>query len=265
MARRRAKTIILPYLFEPRPAQETMMDYYDQGGLNGIWVWHRRFGKDLTSLHQTCKMAHQRKGMYWHCLPTFSQARKAVSNAYDISKRERLLRSIFPKEIVKHPDEFRPQAEMLIELRNGSMVQLIGSDNIDNIVGAGPLHVTFSEYALCKPNSYDLVRPISRENAGSTCFISTPRGRNHLWSLMQKNKNNPAWKIDLKTVLDTGLTYPSNLDPRVRITAQEMMEEERQAGMLEPLIRQEYLCDFDVALVGSIFGDLLEQMEKDGR
>src|SRR5574337_823454 len=91
MARRRAKTIILPYLFEPRPAQETMMDYYDQGGLNGIWVWHRRFGKDLTSLHQTCKMAHQRKGMYWHCLPTFSQARKAVWNAYDNSKGERLL------------------------------------------------------------------------------------------------------------------------------------------------------------------------------
>ncbi len=265
MSRRVRKTITLPYKFDPRLYQDRMMDWYDQGGRNGIYVWHRRAGKDLTGLHQTCKMAHQRKGMYWHCLPTFSQARKAVWNAYDNSKGERLLRSIFPKEIVKHPDEFRPQAEMLIELRNGSMIQLIGSDNIDNIVGAGPLHVTFSEYALCKPNSYDLVRPMLRENAGTTCFISTPRGRNHLWQLMQKNKGNKAWMIDTQTVFDTNLRYPSAVDPKVLITPAEMMEEERQAGMLEPLIKQEYLCDFDAALVGSIFGDLMEQLEKEGR
>jgi hypothetical protein len=35
--------------------------------------------------------------------------------------------------------------------------------------------------------------------------------------------------------------------------------------MLEALIEQEYLCDFDAALVGSIFGDLLSKLEKEGR
>lgn len=257
--------IQLPYKFTPRFYQQRYFDYYDHGGRNGFWVWHRRAGKDLTALHQINKQAHKRKGMYWHCLPTYSQGRKAIWNNFNNSTGERLLRSVFPKEIVKHPDDFRPQAEMLIELKCGSLIQIVGSDSIDNIVGTGPLHVTFSEYALCKPNSYDLVRPMLRQNGGSVSFITTPRGRNHAWKQFQINKKTGGFVADVQTVLDTDLRYPSDRGQADLLTPEEMMEEEKLAGMQPELIRQEYLCDFEAALIGSVYGDLLEEMENQGR
>jgi hypothetical protein len=240
------------------------MDYYDHGGRNGVWVWPRRAGKDFVALHQTNKMAHQRKGMYWHCLPTYSQARKAVWNNFT-DEGTRTLRAIFPKEIVKHPDDFRPQAEMLIELKCGSMIQLVGSDSIDNIVGAGPLHVTFSEYALCKPNSYDLVRPMLRQNGGTASFITTPRGRNHAYRQYMLAQTTPGWIADHKTIHQLGLTFRSNANPDTWIDAEQMMAEERAGGMQPELVRQEYLCDWEAALVGSVYGDLMEALEKTGR
>jgi len=253
--------IRLPHNFTPRPYQQQYFDWYDHGGRNGVWVWHRRAGKDLTGLHQTAKMAIQQLGMYWHCLPTYSQGRKAVWNNF-INGGERLMRAVFPREIVRYPRDFKPQAEMIVELVNGSMVQIIGSDAIDNIVGTNPRHVTFSEYALCRPNSYDLVRPILRANGGTASFISTVRGKNHLWKQYEIAKKTKGWTAAVQTVRDTKLMYPSADDEETMISAEDMMLEELAAGMPPELVRQEYLCDWDAALVGSVYGDLLEALIK---
>jgi hypothetical protein len=43
-----------------------------------------------------------------------------------------------------------------------------------------------------------------------------------------------------------------------------MMDEERAEGMPEALIRQEYLCDWTAANVGSVWGDLVESLERGG-
>ena len=256
--------IRLPHNFIPRAYQQRYFDWYDHGGRNGVWVWHRRAGKDLTGLHQTAKMAIQQLGIYWHCLPTYSQGRKAVWNNFT-SDGQRLMRAVFPKEIVKFPREFKPQAEMIVELTNGSMVQIIGSDAIDNIVGTNPRHVTFSEYALCRPNSYDLVRPILRANGGTSSFISTVRGKNHLWKQYEISKKTKGWYGEIQNVRDTLLKFPSASDDGVLIDAETMMAEELVAGMAPELVRQEYLCDWDAALVGSVYGDLLEVLIKGGR
>lgn len=259
--------IRLPYEFEPRPYQQRFMDYYDHGGRNGIFMWHRRAGKDLVALHQTAKMAMQHVGMYWHCLPTYSQARKAVWNNFNNAIGKRLLRAVFPKQIVRHPDEFRPQAEMLIELINGSMIQLVGSDSIDNLVGTGPRHVTFSEYALCRPDSYDLVRPMLRESGGTVAFISTPRGKNHAWTTWTTAGKAKGWTRDLQTLHDTGAwrSWKDDEAGECFTSAQAVLDAEAAAGMLPELIRQEYLCDWNAALVGSVYGDLMETLEKAGR
>jgi hypothetical protein len=265
--RRRKITVQLPHQFTARPYQGRFMDFYDHGGRNGIFVWHRRAGKDLVALHQIVKMAMKQRGMYWHCLPSYAQARKAVWNNFNNTTGERLLRSVLPKEIVRHPEEFRPQGEMLIELINGSMIQLIGSDSIDNIVGAGPRHVTFSEFALCKPNSYDLVRPMLRENGGSVAFITTPRGKNHAWKIWEMAGRTRGWMRDLQTLDDTEAWRGWRKEDSDLFfgSAQEVIDVETAAGMQPELARQEYRCDFEAALVGSVWGDLLETIEKSGR
>ncbi len=239
--------ISLPFEWKPRAYQRPLMRYLDHGGKRAVCVWHRRAGKDLTALHQMCKMAHERRGVYWHSLPTYSQAKKAIWDGFTKDGR-RIIDSVFPPKLVKRKNE----SEMLIELRCGSLIQLVGSDTIDRLVGSGPIGVTFSEYSLCKPNSWDLVRPMLAENGGWASFIFTPRGNNHAKSLYDVAQRTPSWHAERLTILDTGALPLS------------ILEEERAAGMEEALIRQEYLCDFSAALVGSVWGDLLERLEKSG-
>src|SRR5207237_5700525 len=58
--------VTLPNDFTPRWYQRPFMSYFDNGGRSAVWVIHRRGGKDLTAMHQTNKMAHRRRGEYWH-------------------------------------------------------------------------------------------------------------------------------------------------------------------------------------------------------
>lgn len=271
-----SKEIILPNEFDPRYYQQRYFDFYDHGGRAGMWVWHRRAGKDLTALHQICKQAMERVGMYWHCLPSFEQARKAVWNNFVTTANKRLMRQVFPRPIVRAPDDFKPQAAMMVELVNGSIIQLIGSDNIDNIVGASPVHVTFSEFALCKPNSYDLIRPMLRESNGTVSFITTPRGKNHAHAIYEKLKKQMAknprrFMADVQTLDHTEAWRGWKRDDEDDEggehfrSAEEVYEAELLAGMQQELIDQEYKCDWTAALVGSVYGDLLKKMDFEGR
>jgi len=243
--------VSLPNDFEPRWYQKRFMRWFDGGGKRAIWVVHRRGGKDLTAMHQTCKMAHKRKGAYWHVFPTAEQGRKALWEGFT-KDGKRIMEQVFPAAIRKSPREFLPKAEMVVELKCGSIWRLLGSDKIE-VVGAGPVGVTFSEYAVAKPSAWNFIAPMLDENEGWAAFITTPRGNNHAKKLFDKAKEDSAWFADLKTLFDTRA-----YDPHVTIAAA------RARGMPEPLIRQEYLCDWTAALVGSVWGDLLEAKEKTG-
>jgi phage terminase large subunit len=247
--------ISLPNDFTPRPYQERPMRYFDQGGRKAIWIVHRRGGKDLTFMHQTCKMAHRRKGVYWHLFPTFAQGRKALWEGFR-KDGKRIMENVFPGfldpkmpgSIVKRKDD----NQMLLELKCGSIWRLMGSDRIE-VVGAGPVGVVYSEYALSDPRARNLIRPMLRENEGWEAYITTPRGRNHAYELFQVAKNDPEWFCEVQTLYDTRAYDPDKT-----------IEEERAEGMPEALIRQEYLCDWSAALVGSVYGDLVDEVERQG-
>lgn len=243
--------VVIPNGFSPRPYQSRAMAYFDNGGKRGITVWHRRGGKDLTALHQTCKMMHERKGAYWHVFPTAEQGRKALWTEFT-RDGSRIMEQVFPAAIRKSPRDWRPNAEMVVELKCGSIWRLIGSDKME-VVGAGPVGVVFSEYALAKPNTWDLIRPMIRERDGWAWFITTPRGKNHAWKMYQMAKADPNWFADIKTLGDTRAYDP-----------EQTVAEERASGMPEELIQQEYFCDFTAANVGSFYGTLLGVLEARG-
>lgn len=245
-------TVTLPNCFKARPYQAAPMRYLDNGGKRCLTVWHRRGGKDLTAAHQTCKSMHRRKGVYWHTFPTSEQGRKAIWEGFT-KDGERIMEQVFPASIRKSPRYFASNADMIVELRCGSIWRLMGSDRIE-VVGAGPAGVVFSEYSLAKPRTWDLIRPMLRENEGWAWFNFTPRGKNHAYKLYQMAKQDPAWFCDLKTLYDTRA-----YDPEATIA------EERASGMPEELIQQEYLCDWTAALVGSFYGTCLSLMEAQGR
>jgi hypothetical protein len=234
------------------------MAYFDRGGRRAIDVWHRRAGKDLVALHQTAKMAHQRKAAYWHYFPTLEQGRKAIWEGFT-ADGDRILDTVFPPALVAR----RNEQQMMVEFKCGAIWRLMGTDKMES-VGAGPAGVVFSEFSLCRPSAWDFVRPMLRENGGWAWFIFTPRGRNHAHKLLTDNKDREGWRTSIQTVRDTGLTFSSVRDDERRITAEEMLQEEREEGMEESLIRQEYLCDFTAANAGAVYGDLMEGLEQRG-
>jgi phage terminase large subunit len=227
------------------------MKFFDSGGKRAITVWHRRGGKDLTGMHQLCKMAHRRVGAYWHIFPTAEQGRKAIWTEFT-KDGERIMEQVFPRAIRKTPRDFTPQGEMVVELLNGSIYRLVGSDKME-VVGAGPVGVLFSEYSLAKPRTWDLVRPMLRERDGWAWFNFTPRGKNHAWKLLEMARTQPDWYVDVKTLYDTNAYDPERT-----------IAEERASGMPEDLIAQEYLCDFNAANIGSFWGAQISQLEKRG-
>ena len=240
--------IRLPNDFTPRHYQIPFMRYLDRGGRFAVAVHHRRAGKDLMALHQLCKMAHQRKGAYWHVFPTFEQGKKAVWEGF-LKTGQRTIDNVFPEALIKRRDN----QQMMLELKCGSIYRIIGSDKIE-VVGAGPAGVVFSEYSVAKPKAWDLIAPMLRENDGWAAFVYTPRGNNHGKKLYDLARQNRDWFCDLKTLYDTRA-----YDPEATI------EEERKAGRPEALIRQEYLCDWTAANVGAVYGDLMEVVEKSDR
>lgn len=255
--------IEIPHDFRERDYQVPIMRYLDTHPLGGraVWVMHRRAGKDLTLMHQTCKMALERVGAYWHIYPTAEQARRALWTGFTRDGK-RIMEQVFPEAVRKAPRSFAPNAEMMVELINGSIWRLMGSDKME-VVGAGPVGVVFSEYALAKPKTWELVRPMLRESNGWAAFISTPRGHNHMWEIWETARKE-GWFHECKTVLETGQRYASTRKPGTTIGPVEMMEEERAEGMEEAMVRQEYLCDWTAANVGAVWGDLIEALEKAG-
>lgn len=234
--------------------QIPLWNYLDDGGRRAVAVWHRRAGKDSTALNYTATEAIEKTGVYWHMLPTQKQARKVVWDGIDRNGR-RMIEQIFPKEIVKS----KRSQEMQIELHNGSIWQLCGSDNFNSLVGANPVGVIFSEWSLCNPAAWNYIRPILAENGGWAVFIYTPRGKNHGYSLAEMARKNPSWFYTTLTVNDTQRADGSP------VITQEAIQEDRDAGMSEDMIQQEYYCSFDVAIPGAYFAKEIATLRADNR
>ena len=226
----------------------------DNGIKRACLVWHRRAGKDSTSLNFTAKEMFKRKGNYWHLFPKQTQARKAIWNGIN-SDGQSILDQVFPEAVRARTSS----QEMMIELKNGSTWQLAGSDNYDSLVGANPVGVVFSEWSLCDPNAWAYIRPMLAENGGWAVFIYTPRGKNHGFTLYNMAKKADEWFCQNLTVNDTKRADGSP------VISPEAIETERAEGMEEALIQQEFFGSFEAQIPGAYFADQLQQAKDQNR
>ena len=245
--------IKIPNNWEPRPHQLPFFQAMEEKK-RACLVWHRRAGKDSSSLNFTAKEMFKRVGNYWHLFPKQTQARKAIWNGIDGGGRK-ILTQVFPEAIRSRTQS----TEMMLELKNGSTWQLCGSDNYDSLVGSNPVGVVFSEWALCDPNAWAYIRPMLAENGGWALFIYTARGKNHGHSLYKMARDNPEWHCEVLTVNDTSREDGSP------VISPEIIATERAEGMREDIIQQEYFCSFDAQIPGAVYGDDLRIAIEDKR
>ena len=246
--------INIPNNWAPRPHQIDFFRAMDNGVKRACLVWHRRAGKDSTSLNFTAKEMFKRKGNYWHLFPKQTQARKAIWNGIN-SDGQSILDQVFPEPVRARTSS----QEMMIELKNGSTWQLAGSDNYDSLVGANPVGVVFSEWSLCDPNAWAYIRPMLAENGGWAVFIYTPRGKNHGFTLYNMAKKADEWFCQNLTVNDTKRADGSP------VISPEAIETERAEGMEEALIQQEFFGSFEAQIPGAYFADQLQQAKDQNR
>lgn len=194
-----------------------------------------------------CKKMFERVGSYYYFLPTYKQGKKILWDGMDRNGMRFL--DHFPAEVVTKKNE----TELKLQVSNGSIFQIVGTDNYDSIMGSNPVGCVFSEYSLQNPAAWDFIRPILAENEGWAVFNYTPRGMNHGHDLYQMAKRNPDWFCELLTVDDT------------QAIGLDVIEAERAAGMSEEMIQQEFWCSFEAAIPGAYFASQLRLARKEGR
>ncbi|CAB4186551.1 hypothetical protein UFOVP1329_24 [uncultured Caudovirales phage] len=237
----------LPHMFVPRDHQIDVWNAMDTHN-RVLLVAHRRFGKDKLFFNKLIERAAQRMANYAYYFPTAKLGRKALWTNVDVTNGMRVIDHVPPWLLLKKPNE----TDMRIELKNGSTIQVLGTDNLD-VVGGNFFGVAFSEYQAQNPLAWDYTRPILAENKGFAWFNGTPRGENHFFDLLKINRNNPAW-----------FTQVLNVDDTHSITKEDI-EIERRSGMSEALIKQEFYCDFSVANERAIYGRFLNEALAQGR
>lgn len=209
------------------------------------------------ALQIACALAHRRVGNYWHLLPKADQARLVIWNAINPHTGKRRITEVFPRELVA--GRLMSQ-QMIINLKCGSSIQLGGTDNYDTLVGATPVGITFSEQSRADPGAWSVLRPILAENGGYALFISTPAGNNHFKTLYDYAVTAPGWFAELLPATKTSVFTEYQL-------ALEKAEYIAQYGAVEGMARfnTEYMCDFDVPVVGAVFGQEMHDVLRSGR
>ena len=236
--------------FKAREYQLPIMDaILNKGYKRVLAILPRRAGKDVTAFNTLIRCAINKVGNYWVVYPTYSQGRKILWDS--LTNQGKRFIDYIPEELIEKTNS----QEMKIYLKNGSLIQVVGSDNYDSLVGTNARGIVFSEYALQDPRAYQFLRPVLTATDGSCIFISTPRGKNHLWDLWNIAQANPdQWFSYRLTIEDT------NHIPLA------LIEQERKTGeMSDDLIQQEYYCSFEMGVEGSYYSKYMDRMRVNGQ
>jgi phage terminase large subunit len=245
------ETIIKLNRFKPREYQKRVCDALENKGYKRLLlVWPRRSGKDLVAINLLLRQALRRVGTYFYVFPTFSSGRRILWDAIDISGN-RVLNYYIPEELV----ESRNEQQMRIRLKNGSQIQIIGSDNFDNtLVGTNAVGMIFSEYALQDPRAWSYSLPILKASDGWALFESTPRGKNAFWELYNIASHSKDWFCELLTVEDTK-----------HISLDEIEKEIETGQISRDLALQEFWCSFTLGVEGSYYAKNLDELRLRGQ
>ncbi len=195
-------------------------------------------------------------GNYWHMLPEYSQARKAIWDAVNPKTGKRRIDEAFPDAIRSKTRE----NDMHIKFISGSTWQLLGSDSFDSYVGSPPVGIVFSEWALADSMCWPYIMPILEENGGWALFITTSRGDNHAWHMLEYAKTDPTWFQEVTPASRTKVFTQTQLESIQRQLVTTFGDEVGDA-----LYQQEYHCSKQGAILGAYYAKQMLAARNTGR
>jgi len=253
-----SKTIVIPY--RPRDYQKGLFDA-DRSKIKRFFlVLHRRGGKDISSLAFMVKKAIQKKGIYYYILPTSVMARNIL---WDNSN----MMDLIPEILIKRKNS----VEMIIELVNGSIIKLMGSDNYDRMRGTDPCGIVMSEYAFQHPLAWETLRPILANNGGWVLFNTTPNGHNHAKQMFDYGIARDDWYVLKMSVADTNgiaqtyLMMNPDTPWKECLKYQDKVLQDERENMDSDMFQQEYYCSFEGNKTGSYWGEQVTWLRENHR
>lgn len=246
--------IQIPHDYEPRVYQLGLwLAMIEHKKKRAIYVWHRRAGKDLLALNRILFSAmFEAVGTYWHIFPSYAQGAKSVWQETNSEGRKYI--DYIPKSLIAKKNE----KELKITLKNGSIYQIVGSDNPDSLRGAGIKGAVFSEYAEQDPRAWATIQPMLLENNGWAMFNFTPKGQNHAYELFKMAQKMPeVWHSEIKTAEETGVFTQEQLE---QVKAEILSE-----GKTLDFFNQEFLCSFNNPIEGAYYSKIIDDLDKQGR
>ena len=130
----------------------------------------------------------------------------------------------------------------------------------NSYVGAPPVGVVMSEYALADPRAWAYISPILEENGGWAIFIYTARPVEHAKKMYDLAKTSDGWFASLQRAEDTEVFTADQLD-RIRneyVTLYGDLEG-------ESLFEQEYRCSWQGAIAGAYYAKQMSLARAENR
>lgn len=210
-------------------------------------VVHRRGGKTFCCIQDLIYRAntHKRPGpplRYAYIAPTRDQA-KDIAWAYMV----RYASKIPGVEINK--------SELVLELPGKWMIRLYSGDNYERMRGLYFDGVVIDESGDIDPGAWDeVVRPCLTDYKGWATFIGTPKGKNSFFDTHKKAEKNEDgnWFSLVLRASESGIIDPEELEDIKRNTP-------------DDIYKQEWECDFSIALKGAIYAAALEAIRAKGQ
>ena len=208
-----------------------------------VLVAGRRFGKSYLSCIELLRGAIEKPGeTYFYCAPTYRMAK-------DIAWKT--LKQLVPGAWIKSKNE----TDLKLELVNGSMIELKGTENATALRGRSLSGVVLDEAAFMDPGVwFEVLRPALADKQGWALFISTPDGTASwfydLWCYAEEEGLAHGWRRWCYTTIEGG-----------NVPAEEV---EAARSQLDPrTFRQEFEASFEnlSGLVAVNFSD--ENISKD--
>lgn len=194
----------------------------------------RKFGKTTYAQKKALDWMGPPNSTVWYISPTYRQG-KLISWAE--------FKRIIPQEAFgKKPND----TDLVITLKNGSSLYLMGSDDPDSLRGPAPTGVIFEEAAFHRREAwYEVVRPNLMPKRSPALFIGTPKGFNWFHDLEDDAKRRIAagdkdWAV-----------FHYNVYDNPHISKQEI-EEARRDCDTDAVWRQEYMAEYESS-VGRVF------------
>lgn len=212
----------------------------------------RRFGKSfLAGYMMLAQCVNKKNARVWYIAPTLPEARDIMWIGW--------LKEHVPDQYITRKNE----QQMMIEFKNGSILQLKTADDPDHLRGSGIDLVVVDEAAMIKDEDFwEIITPVLSDKwvEGKALIISTPKGYNWFYSLYQKAEFDEEWERFQFTTIEGGNVRPEEIEKRKRTMSKKMFEQEYMASFETMSNRVYYNYDKDL----NSWGELEDWMGKGG-